>query len=506
VGSNYVLVVCTIIAQALTDMSFGFVAPFLPVYANDRGATHAAVGAIFATQQIVSLVTTPMSPCLTRWLGSRFVLMVSLAGQGIVALLWLVAGRIPRADTAPFVILCFVLRGCQGAVQGVFEGASTSLLMKSVTEDMVGSVVGWSEAGRAIGFMMGPPIGGLLYHVGGFDAPFLTGAAAMFLSPIVLGIVMLRSHRVNSTLPESQETSTRSNAGGEASAIATDGTKPSLSTGAGAAGYCTLLRTPAVLAGMLVNFTVAADINSFNPTLEPFLKDLLSLGPTSVGLLLATAVVGYIIFSILSGMLAKKCCGDLIVLLTGLLLSASGLLLTGPSPLLSKAIPALPKKSISLIAISFGMIGSGLGLTTAPTMNLMVRAVSKRGQSVASAANELGALATFAFSCGATFGPLYSGVAISKFGHSTAICVQGRPTCRGFQWFATSMGFFNATTAFIVFTPMLLVGKATGASRGALLAPLVDSDSAAAVSNADVLGPVGVDPTSRVERTTPRVN
>ena len=198
-----------ILSQALSDLSFGVIAPFFPGACLDRGIQHGTVGAIFMTQQVVALLFTPLAPWLCRRLGNRGVILGTLVGQGVAALLWAATSELQ--STGGFLATAFALRALQGMMQGVFEAAAASMLIKSVHVSLVGTVMGWSESGRAVhapsgccqppqppppprpaarfaqltrarspwqlGFLLGPPVGGLLYQLGGFRCPFLATAA-----------------------------------------------------------------------------------------------------------------------------------------------------------------------------------------------------------------------------------------------------------------------------------------------------------------------------------------
>jgi len=141
-------IVVIILSQALSDLSFGLIAPFFPGVCADRGIQHGTVGAIFMTQQVVGLLFTPLAPWLCRKLGNRAVILCTLAGEGVAALLWAAAGEVQ--STSGFLAAAFALRAFQGMMQGVFEAAAASMLIKSVHVSLVGTVMGWSESGRAV--------------------------------------------------------------------------------------------------------------------------------------------------------------------------------------------------------------------------------------------------------------------------------------------------------------------------------------------------------------------
>ena len=145
-------IVVIILSQALSDLSFGVIAPFFPGACLDRGIQHGTVGAIFMTQQVVALLFTPLAPWLCRRLGNRVVILCTLVGQGVAALLWAAASELQ--STGGFLATAFALRALQGMMQGVFEAAAASMLIKSVHVSLVGTVMGWSESGRAV---LAPP-------------------------------------------------------------------------------------------------------------------------------------------------------------------------------------------------------------------------------------------------------------------------------------------------------------------------------------------------------------
>ena len=141
-------IVVIILSQALSDLSFGLIAPFFPGACLDRGIQHGTVGAIFMTQQVVGLLFTPLAPWLCRKLGNRAVILFTLTGEGVAALLWAAAGELQ--SNSGFLATAFALRAFQGMMQGVFEAAAASMLIKSVHVSLVGTVMGGSESGRAV--------------------------------------------------------------------------------------------------------------------------------------------------------------------------------------------------------------------------------------------------------------------------------------------------------------------------------------------------------------------
>lgn len=62
-----------------------------------------------------------------------------------------------------------LLQGCAGALVVV---ASFALLNDSVPQERLGQSIGYLGSAIASGFLLGPFIGGIVYHTGGYDAVF----------------------------------------------------------------------------------------------------------------------------------------------------------------------------------------------------------------------------------------------------------------------------------------------------------------------------------------------
>lgn len=379
-----------IAAAALSDLNMGLLAPFFPETCAHRGVPHALVGSMFSALPIAAVVATPAAPLFIRLVGCRRVLLLTLVLQGLLSLafasLSFIQGR------AAFIAVGMSLRAMQGLGGGIFETALLSLLMRSVPEKLVGSVVGWSEAGRACGFLLGPVLGGALYEVGGFALPFFVVGGALLTLPAALMLVMRRADSASNELQSVQ-------------AEEPSDTPPVVSTLA-------LLQIPAVSAGLLVQLAIFAVISFFDPTLQPFLAlPPLALSAGTVGLLLGLAVLFYVLFSIVSGPLAGVT-GDVACLHAGLIVAAAAIVLIGPSPLL----PDMPAHSLPLVLGVMASLGAGAGLTVAPVTNLMVRAASSGGLTMQHASDQLATISTLSYACGAATGPLAGGAAVQLLG------------------------------------------------------------------------------------------
>ena len=260
-----------------------------------------------------------------------------------------------------------------------------------------------------MGFLLGPPTGGLLYQLGGFRCPFLVTAALLLLLPAAL-LVILRRSAVKSGGRgrgggggatrdlagaidgdvDADDGAALVNCVGDANGAAADGDATDDAAGSdggwgggwggggssGGGRLLTLLRIPAVLAALTVQSSVFLSISAFDPVFQPFLSVApLSLTPVHVGLLLALAVLAYAIVSVISGPAAERL-GDVPLVVCGLGIAAASLFCVGPSPLLTNVAPVVPQHSLGLYTGTIACFGVGMGLTVAPTTNLMVSSSS----------------------------------------------------------------------------------------------------------------------------------
>jgi multidrug resistance protein len=110
---------------------------------------------------------------LTDRLGSRLLMRIGLVGISV--------GFIGMAYTyswAPlFVVLFLVAVG-----QGVFGPSSGALVAELAPEEKRGEALGYQQSAGALGRVVGPVVGGVLFDAAGTGAPYLFGAALMLIA------------------------------------------------------------------------------------------------------------------------------------------------------------------------------------------------------------------------------------------------------------------------------------------------------------------------------------
>jgi fucose permease len=211
-----------------------------------------------------------------------------------------------------FLATCACVRFVQGMLNAMIQTAAVGLLMRSVPEDRIGDALGWSEAMRGVGIMLGPGIGGGLYLALGFKAPYVFASAAW----AALVLLMI-------SFPIEVTGNQVSKVGGS---------------------MATLVRLPVVGICLVLLMIALAGLSFLGPTIQPFLSDApYGLTEVQVGLVYIVPLIAYTLLSAVAGRMTV-CLGELRALPLGLLLMAAGFILMAPSHELSfptSLVPAL---------------------------------------------------------------------------------------------------------------------------------------------------------------------
>lgn len=183
-GAPLAIVVLTVVIDLV---GFGIVLPILPLWAERFGASPTEIGLLTASYSLMQVVFAPVWGRLSDRVGRRPVILVTLAGSALSALLIGLAGTL---------WLLFVARILNG-VSGASYAAAQAYVADVTTREDRARGMGLIGAAFGVGFILGPAIGA------GFAAldpaaPFFAAAA---LSAANLVFAWLR-------LPESRRPGT----------------------------------------------------------------------------------------------------------------------------------------------------------------------------------------------------------------------------------------------------------------------------------------------------------
>lgn len=158
-------------------VGFGIVIPVLPFYVESSkfNATPRAVGLLFASYSVMQLIFSPILGKLSDRFGRRPVLLFSLIGTGIG---FLVLGF------ATTLWMLFAGRILDGITGGNISTAQAYIADVTTPEERAKGM-GLVGAAFGLGFIFGPPIGGILSRWG-IAVPFLFAAGLAFSNAILL--------------------------------------------------------------------------------------------------------------------------------------------------------------------------------------------------------------------------------------------------------------------------------------------------------------------------------
>ncbi|KAF9538948.1 hypothetical protein EC957_006008 [Mortierella hygrophila] len=158
-----------------TDMVvYGVVVPILPdIVKNRLGGTPREVGLLFACYAIGLLASTPVFAILSdKYQNRRIPMMVGMLGLAVATVGFSLASN--------YWVLILARIG-QGSAGGASWTIGLGLLADVYPPDNLGVVMGATMTANAVGFMVGPMVGGYLYEYHGYSAPFIFCAGLAIL-------------------------------------------------------------------------------------------------------------------------------------------------------------------------------------------------------------------------------------------------------------------------------------------------------------------------------------
>jgi DHA1 family multidrug resistance protein-like MFS transporter len=144
-------------------IGIGIIAPLLPIYASNLGATGVWIGVIFAGYAISRTIILPFVGKVSDRRGRKPVLSVGLLLFAITSFAYVLAGN---------VVTLFVIRLLQGVAAGLVQPVAQAYIGDIAPEGEEGKWMGIFNATYLIGWGCGPLMGGILTDYYGMDSAF----------------------------------------------------------------------------------------------------------------------------------------------------------------------------------------------------------------------------------------------------------------------------------------------------------------------------------------------
>ncbi len=165
-------------------IGFGMVIPFLPFYAREYGASGVVVGAIVGVYSIMQFFFAPVWGRLSDRIGRRPVILISLTASCIGYLMF---------GLARSLFVLFLSRVIAG-VGGANIGTAQAYIADTTSPENRAKGMGLIGAAFGMGFILGPPLSGILSSVGlhhHLPGNLLPGGVAAALSFIALAVAFV---------------------------------------------------------------------------------------------------------------------------------------------------------------------------------------------------------------------------------------------------------------------------------------------------------------------------
>lgn len=169
------------ISMALQMTSYAMIFPIFARRLGDFGSGVEALGTMAMAYSLTSIVASPFMGSLADRFGRRPLILGSLAVYVITFIGYLLA-----TSTEMFIIL----RAAAGALTAGLGPAVYGTIADVTPESQRGRWIGIMSGGSAIGFTVGPYIGGVLYDNWGYVAPFLVSVVVAALALLVALIMV----------------------------------------------------------------------------------------------------------------------------------------------------------------------------------------------------------------------------------------------------------------------------------------------------------------------------
>lgn len=159
--------------------------PLYPLIAEQKGALPSQYGFVFGILNLSALIFAPLFGRFGNKIGSTYLYSMGCFSQGVISSLF---GLLQYVDsTGVFIGLSYGLRFVNGIADAAVWGSSLAILLK-MFPDKATTLMSYTEMCLALGYILGPSIGSLLYETGGFMLPYQVVGSILVLSSFCLGL------------------------------------------------------------------------------------------------------------------------------------------------------------------------------------------------------------------------------------------------------------------------------------------------------------------------------
>ncbi|MGM7636461.1 MFS transporter [Bacillus sp. Hm123] len=314
-----------VIAVLFTDMiMYSLLVPITPYIDQTYQPTATMMGVLFSTYAVGLLIATPFLGRLSDKVGRKIPMLVGIFALIISTLLFIVSEHMWMLIIARFI---------QGVAAGASWTAGFALLADLFPGKSRGPIMGFALSAVSAGTLLGAPVGGWLFNLGGYQLPFVV----TIICNLIIFLVTLF------LLKEPKRTPSQSQS-----------------------GILSLLKVREVRWITAVILIGEGMITMLEPVLPVYAANNLSMDAQAIGLLFGVMTIAYSVFSPISGSLSSKY-NPYKIMMIGLIWMALSL----PFLVISTSIWVLVFAGIT--------IGGAAGFTLSPTLSALGEVVDDNG-------------------------------------------------------------------------------------------------------------------------------
>ena len=168
-----------IIINSFIAMGYSIVSPLFPVIGKKVNLQENILGWIISCYALANFCITPFTPYLFSKFGRKNIFYIACLIEATAILFY---GLLYFVNSYTiFMVLAFTVRLIHGMGGGIITTSLFSIVSSLSTPETIVQNLGLLEVAWTSGVSLGPIIGSLLYHVGGFTLPFLTFSIVFYV-------------------------------------------------------------------------------------------------------------------------------------------------------------------------------------------------------------------------------------------------------------------------------------------------------------------------------------
>ncbi|KNE68487.1 multidrug resistance protein [Allomyces macrogynus ATCC 38327] len=409
---------------------YGIVVPILPTIAQERlNMDEAELGFLFGSYALGLLLATPPIAYLSdRYRNRKWPMFFGLAGLGTTTLMF------AHAESYWTLLAARIM---QGFAAGAPWTVGLSLLADVYPADQLGSVMGPVLSCYHAGFLAGPLVGGWIFELFSYTAPFYF-CAALVGANLLLRLVVDESIYLTPAAAACNDSWTAGSSSDDEERAGSPTLRPSTSSASTTAplfipdeqsallpaaqlavnsagepstlSILSLLKGKPILLSSLVTVVIGSIFSGLEPTLPVHLRNTYHLSPGAVGSVFISLIVPSMVTSTLAGIASDRI-GGARVLVVGILAMA-----------IAAPLPALPGLSLPATIAALCVFGGTQGVAMTPVLPAMARYVASKGSTSYAAVY---GIFNLAYSAAILFGPTVAGVLLAQFGFAIEMAAFG---------------------------------------------------------------------------------